>query len=368
MASHLAESHALTASQEAREEGEWRKANTTLKTSAATFKIGGDSVSKPATPGNAPLKTSAATFGVVSEFGSVLEPAFVTTMDKLQRKVSPKKDMNGPSDTKMADGSATDVIRMNIEQPPMTPSTTGGTQPKVDVSPTPSQLIPGKAAVLTKAQKQAIVTEVTRDLIRPGLVATKYGIRYHTIFNLVHSAGLRMPGKYLKDGTRLSQEVMAHIKQVATDEDKVLEMAKAHGLSLEDVRTVASYSPTKISDAPPAARKRPHEGMTGTVIPPEVRAEWIKWHDQDLLCPIKCGTQTWDMFLQHMHYWHGPYQPASPLTDAQKTEWSRWHESLCDFRTSDWDLFVMHINFDHPGQLPPPVLDSPMRDLNSNKV
>ena len=94
--------------------------------------------------------------------------------------------------------------------------------------------------------------------------------------------------------------------------------------------------------------------------------------DQDLLCPIKCGTQTWDMFLQHMHYWHGPNQPASPLTDGQKKEWSSWHENLafCDFRTDDWDLFVMHLNFDHhPGQLPPPVLDSATkRDLNSNKV
>lgn len=166
---------------------------------------------------------------------------------------------------------------------------------------------------------------------------------------------------------------MAQIKQEATDEVKVLEMCRAHGLSAEDVRTVAAYpGATKISDMPVASRKRPCDDyQPGSVVSPEVRAAWVQWHDQDPNCQFKFAHQpSWEAFLQHMYYLHGFADQAKSawLTNSQEEEWKAWHAGIgCDFRTNNWDLFMLHLNFDHPNQLPPPVLPSAARDLNSNK-
>ena len=67
--------------------------------------------------------------------------------------------------------------------------------------------------------------------------------------------------------------------------DKLMEMAQAHGLSVEDVQTVAAYSVNKIADNPPKARKRPREDdlADSAVIAPEVKTQWIMWHDQAII-------------------------------------------------------------------------------------
>ena len=58
-----------------------------------------------------------------------------------------------------------------------------------------SPTVPGH--MLTQGQRQKIIDDVTQGLIRPSVVAGKYGVQVYTVRNIIKHAGIRLPGKYV---------------------------------------------------------------------------------------------------------------------------------------------------------------------------
>ena len=58
-----------------------------------------------------------------------------------------------------------------------------------------SPTVPGH--MLTQDQRQKIIGDVTQGLIRPPVVAAKYGVSLRTVYNIIKHAGIRLPGKYV---------------------------------------------------------------------------------------------------------------------------------------------------------------------------